>query len=167
MHKKWSKSEDEDLIDSYVDKEFDLRDIAELHDRTQLAIAARLVKLNAAPDIKSVKGFKGNVPLFLCNLKATKPIIRKKESENRVNLPDLPITLPEVDNTLKIDTSHISTPELAIVNPNNDQVGVIHRIAITEHHLCHNCNELSKRVEELEKQLIEAMTTIEELTRLL
>jgi hypothetical protein len=73
--KKWTKEEDSDLIKSYtLNSEFlDVNKIAEIHERTPLAIASRLVLLNIAEDIPSVRGFSGKIPQKLINLKAKNP----------------------------------------------------------------------------------------------
>jgi hypothetical protein len=137
IRKKWSKSEDEELIDSYVNEELDLPDIAELHGRTQLGIASRLVKLNAAQDIPNVRGYNGRIPEKLRELKASGPILRKTQLQN--------------------DGTH--SPILCktqIQIRNND-----------ENAECLHCVELANENEYLKRQLEDAMNTIEELTKLL
>lgn len=148
--KKWSKSEDDDLIDSYVNEELELPTIVEIHGRSMLSIAARLVKLNAAYDIESVKGYSSTVPHPLRKIKATGPIITKKEQiECKENVECTTLVIaPFHDNSDDSgDQSH---------NENDDK-------NTTEKHKCPNCEEM----EHLRVQLQEAMDIIKTLTELL
>jgi hypothetical protein len=91
--KKWTKDEDSDLVKSYTSNELDLdvKDIAEIHERTPLAIASRLVVLNVIEDISSARGFSGKIPQKLMNLKAKNPekIFKTKyNNSNAVNCPN-------------------------------------------------------------------------------
>lgn len=63
--KKWTQEEDEELLDSYANNELNLSDIAEIHERTPLGIATRLVRLGAVENIVSVRGYAGRVPYHL------------------------------------------------------------------------------------------------------
>jgi len=88
--KKWTKEEDYELINSYTNDEFSLsvNEIAEIHERTPLAIASRLVLLNVVDDIPSVRGFSGKIPQRLASLKAkgSKKIFEKKCDDSNLDV---------------------------------------------------------------------------------
>jgi hypothetical protein len=167
IRKKWTKSEEDDLIDSYINEELDLPDIAEIHGRTPLGIASRLVKLNAAKDIAGVKGYNGKIPEKLLSLKSTGPILRKK---NLLQCGTIISRCSPVENELK----PIKTP----LNPGKI-INVYDMKCISSHahtyddalNLLHcselKCEELIKENEYLRIQLLEAMKTIDELSSLL
>jgi hypothetical protein len=89
--KKWTKDEDSDLIKSYTSEFLDVNKIAEIHERTPLAIASRLVLLNVVEDIPSVRGFSGKIPQKLMNLKAKNP---EKIFKTKCDDPNLDVNCP-------------------------------------------------------------------------
>lgn len=146
-NKKWSKSEEEDLLDSYINEELDLPLIADIHERSLLGIASRLVKLNAAEDIASVKGYTGSIPMRLRSLRATGPIITKQDL----------LCNPSNDN---------SNDLLALVpfeseGKTSEEKDLIPTCTQSEY------EEMKKEIEYLKLQLFEAMDTIKVLTDLL
>lgn len=54
--KRWSKEEDEQLIDLYVNKEFTIQEIAKIHGRYTKGIATRLAGLKIIKDISEARG---------------------------------------------------------------------------------------------------------------